>query len=168
LPKGRGKETKICALVGGELKATAEKAYTQVIISTDFAKWKDSRKARKLARNFDFFVAQADMMPLIAQTFGKFFGPAGKMPNPKSGAVVPPNAAALTAASLKLKDTIRASNNKNPVVHCSVGTEKMSDEDVLENLAFVIDHLEGHLPKGKQNVKNMMLKTTMGGSVMIE
>ena len=65
LPSGKTKKAKICALVGNESEAGA-KAADKVILSSDFEKWKNPREIKKLAREFDFFIAQADMMPKIA------------------------------------------------------------------------------------------------------
>ena len=57
----------------------------------DFDQFKDNAsKIKKLAGEYDFFVAQANIMPQVATVFGKVLGPRGKMPNPKAGCVVPP------------------------------------------------------------------------------
>ena len=49
-----------------------------------------------------------------------------------------------------------------------VGDEKMDDEKLAENIIFAIDHIEHALPRGKANIKNILLKTTMGAPVTLE
>jgi len=166
LPHGRGKECKICALVGAEMVENA-KACDKVILTTDFNKYSKPRACRKLARQYDFFIAQATIMPQIAQTFGKYFGPIGKMPNPKGGQIVPPT---LNLAPLvqKFKKTSRIIVAKVPIASCRVGDEKMEDEKIAENIAVAIDHIEHALPRGSGNVKNILLKTTMGAPVELK
>ena len=43
---------------------------------------------KRLAKEYDFFIASAKLMPLVALKFGKTLGIAGKMPDPKMGAVI--------------------------------------------------------------------------------
>src|SRR3989344_2961609 len=85
------KKAKVCALVGGELLDQAKSACDNTIIVDDFGKY-DKKAIKKLAAEYDFFVAQANIMPKVAQAFGRVLGPRAKMPNPKAGCVVPPNA----------------------------------------------------------------------------
>jgi large subunit ribosomal protein L1 len=166
LPHGRGKEAKVCALVGSEMKDQA-KACDKVVLIDNFSKYKKPRESRKLARSYDFFIGQATIMPQIAQTFGKYFGPIGKMPNPKGGQIVPPN---LNLASLvqKFRKTSKIIVAKVPIASCRIGDEKMDDEKLTENIITAIEHIEQALPNGKQNIRNILIKTTMGAPVKIE
>lgn len=164
LPHGKGKENKICALVGPELKDQAEKNADKAILTEHFGDWTNKRKAKKLTRQYDFFVAQATVMPQIAQTFGKYFGPLGKMPNPKSGSVVPPTAN-LTPLVEKLKKTVKITISKTPVVQCAIGNEKMDSKSLAENANKVLGALESKLPRGKQQIGKVFIKTTMGKPV---
>ena len=92
LPHPRGKDVKICALVGKELESKA-KIFNNVVLEEEFPIYKkDKKKIKKLARSCDFFVAQSNLMPQVAMAFGKVLGPLGKMPNPKAGCVVSPTA----------------------------------------------------------------------------
>ena len=90
----RGRKLKICAIVGPELADSAKQVCDGTITSEEMVRvYKDNKKAiKKLANQYDYFIAQATIMPQIATVFGRVFGPRGKMPNPKAGCVVPPNA----------------------------------------------------------------------------
>ena len=166
LPHARGKKVKVCALVGAELESQAKGIFDSVILSDNFEKYKDKKEVRKVANSFDFFIAQANMMPKVANTFGRVLGPRGKMPNPKSGAVVPPNAN-LKPLYEKLQRTIRANAKSAPLVQCPIGTEDMSMEDIAENALTVYNSLIQALPNEKHNIRDIYVKLTMGKPVKV-
>ena len=165
LPAGRGKPAKVCAFVGPELKDSAKKACDSVVLSDDFDSF-DKRKIRKLARSNDFFIAQANIMPAIAKTFGRFLSPIGKMPSPKAGHVVPPKANIEPLARM-LKKTVKVAIKKAPVFQTLIGNEAMTDEELLQNATAVMERLKGKLPKGEHNIKAILIKTTMGKPVKV-
>jgi len=166
LPHGRAKPAKICAFVGPELKESASKLCDVVIIADDFPKWTEARKCKKLARECDFFIAQANIMPAVAKTFGRFLGVLGKMPNPKAGQIVPPKAN-IEPLIKKLKNSIKITTKKAPVIHCGIGNEKMSDEEIANNINAVLERLKTRLPKGEHNIASIIIKTTMGAPIRI-
>ncbi len=166
LPHARGKKTKVCALVGAELFEQAKSVCDFAILSDTFEKYKEKKEIKKLANSYDFFIAQANIMPKVATAFGRIFGPRGKMPNPKSGCVVPPNAN-LKPLYEKLQRTIRVLSKNSPLVQCSVGSEDMKLDDVSENAMLVYNTIVHALPNEKHNVKDIYIKLTMGKPVKI-
>ncbi len=166
LPHVRGRKTKVCALVGAELFEQAKQVYDSAVLSDTFEKYKDKREIKKLASSYDYFVAQANIMPKVATAFGKVFGPRGKMPNPKSGCVVPPNAN-LKPLYEKLQRTIRILTKNSPLVQCSVGTEDMKLNDVAENALAIYNTIVQALPNEKHNIKDVYIKLTMGKPVKV-
>lgn len=165
-PSELKKPKKVCAFVGAELKTEAKKHCDKVV--TDLGPYqKDARKVRKLRKNYDFFIAQATIMPDVAKTFGRYFAPVGKMPNPKFGMVVPPKAK-LGGLVKKLKHSAIIRAKKVPVVQGRVGSEEMEDKALAKNASALIDSVIKDLPQGKQNIKNVLVKTTMGKPVKIE
>ena len=157
----KGKKAKICALVGPELKDQAKEVCDFAVTASDFPKYEANKKlAKKLAGDYDFFIAQATIMPQIAKSFGRVFGPRGKMPNPKAGCVVAPNAN-LKPVYEKLQKTIRLVAKVQPSIKCQVGSEEMKDEEVLDNIMNVYNQVIHHLPNEKNNIKNVLLKMTM-------
>ena len=146
LPNERGKKVKVCALVGPELKDQANKACNQVILLEEFDKYgKDKKLTKKIAVDNDFFVAQANLMPKVAAAFGRVLGPKGKMPNPKSGCVVPPNANLPPLVS-KLQHTVRVSVKISPLFQCKLGNEETEDEKVIDNALVIYNSLIHVLP----------------------
>jgi large subunit ribosomal protein L1 len=160
LPHNNGKKIKVCALVGAELNDDAKKVFDLTIIQDDFQKY-DKKKARSLAGQYDFFIAQANIMTKVAATFGRYLGVRGKMPNPKAGCVVPPRGVNLAALYEKLQTTMKVSAKKVPLIQMRVGTEAMPPEHVADNVMFVYDQLIHHLPAEKHNIKAVYLKYTM-------
>jgi|TARA_B100001971_G_C18164235_1_gene523216 large subunit ribosomal protein L1 len=167
LHKPRGKEVKLCALIGIELQATAKENCDNVILLDDFIKFaKDKKATKKLANEYDFFIAQANIMPKVASTFGRVLGPKGKMPNPKAGCVVPPKAN-LKSLKENLKNTVKVTAKVKPIIQCTIGKEDMDDADLAENIMTVYDQLVHHLPNEVHNIKSTYIKLTMGKSIKV-
>jgi large subunit ribosomal protein L1 len=166
LPHGRGKPVKICGLVDKELETKSSKVFDKTIRKDDFGKLKP-KDIRKLAKEYDFFVAQATIMPQIATTFGKFFGSRGKMPNPRAGCIVPPTAD-LEPIKKRLEKTLVLTVKKAPVLNVRVGYETQKDEDLADNIIAVTVAVKKMLPLGKENIKAIYLKLTMGKVVSLE
>jgi len=167
LPHGRGKINKIAGLIGPEMIDEAKANLDFFILQDDFDKWTAKPKARKLAEDYDFFIAQATIMTKVASAFGRVFGVRGRMPNPKAGCVVPPKAS-LKALVERLKTMIRVQAKTQPIIQVPLGTEDMKDEQIAENADAVLKQLLNTLVTGKQNIKNAVIKTTMGAPVKIE
>lgn len=164
LPHARGKKVKVCVLAGPELAEQAKEVCDSVILSDTFERYKDKKEIKKIANNFDFFIAQANIMPKVATVFGRVFGPRGKMPNPKSGCIVAPNSN-LKPLYEKLQKTIRINAKNAPLIQCAIGTEDMKVSEVVENGLSVYNSLLHVLPNEKHNVKDIYVKLTMGKPV---
>jgi len=167
IPHSKGRPTKIGCLIGPELKEAATGNCDTIIMHDDFPIYaKDKKKTKKLADSHDFFIGQANIMPDIAKSFGRILGTRGKMPNPKAGCVVPPNANIKTLVE-KLKKTIKLKAKTQPTIKCTVGKEDMKDEEIAENIATVYNHVIHALPKEKNNIKNIIIKLTMSKPIKI-
>ena len=165
--KFKGKKTKICALVGAELTDQAKSVMDGFVPQQDFEKYQnDKRLAKKLASDYDFFIGQATIMPKIATAFGRVLGPKGKMPNPKAGCIVPPNAN-LKVVYDKLQNTVKISGKKAPIMQTIVGNEESSAEDLEENIKYVYNNVVHHMPQGMNNIKSVYVKYTMGKPIRI-
>jgi len=166
LPHPKGKTIKVAAFVGQQLDEEAEKNCDLVIGEKDFPNYSDPKKIKKLAKEYDYFIAQATLMPKVAAAFGKVLGMRGKMPNPKLGCVVPPSAI-LAPLVKKLNATVRMEAKKATNLQCMVGKEDQPENDVIENVLAVYNTTVKNLPNEYQNVKNVSLKLTMGKPVRI-
>jgi large subunit ribosomal protein L1 len=117
----------------------------------------DKKKVKEIASKYDYFVAQADMMPLVGRTLGSVLGPRGKMPKP-----VPPNANIDALIGRLSKTTTIRTQRDQPIINSSVGSEVMEDRELAENLRSLVEAVERNLPRADQNIDSIVVKTTMG------
>jgi large subunit ribosomal protein L1 len=159
-----GKTNKICVIASGELALKAKRANADLVIERDELEGLAGKKkeSRKIANEYDFFIAEAPLMPIVGRTLGSVLGPRGKMPVP-----VPPTA---DIASLmdKYRKTIIVRMRNQPIIQCRVGTEDMKEEEITENIQAILRIIEGKLKKGMKNIKSVHIKTSMGTVVKIK
>lgn len=167
LPHAPGKKIKVCALVDKELEEKA-KVFDKVIKKDEFGEYQDNKKElKKLSKEFDYFVAQANLMTEVAKVFGRTLGPRNKMPNPKSGAVVTPTSN-LSELKSKLEKMIRIKTKNEATVKTYIGNESMKDEELIENIILIYDSVIKALPQGEGNIKDVILKFTMSAPLKVE
>jgi len=159
LPKGRGKTPKVAVFASGELATRARAAADIVVVPEQIEELAgDKRRARKLANDMSFFVAEAPLMPTIGRTLGTVLGPRGKMPRP-----MPPQGDP-AAVVRTLKNTVRVRSRDRRTFHAPIGTREMTAEDLTENANLVISRVLAKLERGDQNIQSVFVKTTMGPS----
>jgi len=164
----RGKSVRICGFVGAEIADEAKKVLNGTVIVDDFDKYQQDKKLlKKLSKDYDLFIAQANIMAKVATVFGRVLGPKQKMPNPKAGCVIPPNAAVIKPTFDKLQKQVRVSVKTAPHFQCGVGTEDMKDEELLDNILSIYNNVVHHLPGENHNIKNVCLKKTMGPAIKV-
>lgn len=158
LPNGRGKDVKIAFIADGELALLAKNAGADLVINKGELEemGKDRKGAKKIANRHDFFVAQADMMPLVGRFLGPVLGPRKKMPKPVPATIKP------EPIMERLKSTVKVRIKDQPVIQALVGTQDMDDELIVANIEAVLAVLDQKLEKGRNQIKSMYVKTTMG------
>ncbi|MDD1773603.1 MAG: 50S ribosomal protein L1 [Methanomassiliicoccales archaeon] len=162
LPNGRGKTIKVGVFASSEMAVKA-KGVADVIVQPqeieDLAGNKN--KARKFARNADFFLAEAPLMPTIGKRLGVILAPRGKMPRP-----MPPGSDP-KAQIEKLKTSVLVRTRDKKTFHLPIGTKDMAPEKLAENLDVVLKRLMSKLERGRQNIQSAYIKTTMGPSFKV-
>ena len=129
------------------------------ITETDFVKYKETKDIKKLANEYDFFIAVAPMMSKIATTFGRVLGPMGKMPSPQGGIIPQDNDEMVLKMVENMKKMVRV-RTKELSVKVPIGKEDMDEGQLVENVEAVLKQLEAKLPRN-DCIKNAMLKLTM-------
>ena len=163
----RGKPVKVCGLAGPEMAESSKSDLDFTITTDEFVQYqKDKKATKKIGSKYDFFVAQANIMPQVAQTFGRVLGPKQKMPNPKGGCVVPPNAN-LSVLKERLQKTVRILVKTAPVYQVRVGTEASKEEEVVDNIMTIYNNLIHNVPGEENNIKELGLKLTMSPVIKI-
>ncbi len=164
LPHGVGEPQKVAFFAEGELARNARDAGADAVLGREDigALQKDRKQMKRVAEAYDFFVSQADLMPLIGKALGPALGPRGKMPKP-----VPPTVDPKPLLE-RYKKTARIRMRDQPVIHARVGMEGMTDEQLADNIQAVIDLLEHKFEQVFRQVGAIRVKTTMGKPVKIE
>ncbi len=157
---------KIAAVVEHNIK-DAEKVFDKVLYKDDLEQYRgDLEKIKKLSKEVDKFVVQSTLMVNFAQIFGRYLGPLNKMPNPRLGMVIT-DKTNIKELYEKLQKTVHIQVKKSLVVQFSFGGEDVDDETLAKSLHHVLDVLEHRLPLGSNNIKDIFVKTTMGGLVRL-
>ena len=163
LPNPPEKALKVCVIASGDLATRAKAAGADMLVGREEIEnlAKDKKGARKLAQEYDFFIAEAPMMPLVGRALGSFLGPRGKMPTP-----IPPNAP-IDQVIINHRKMVRVRMREQPVLQCRVGTEAMPDEKLVENIQAVVSRIEQKLERGFKNIGEILVKGTMSKPVKI-
>ncbi|MFH1608094.1 MAG: hypothetical protein ABIA78_03090 [archaeon] len=141
-------------------------ANVDTITLDKFKKYSDKKELKKLVKRYDFFIAQASLMPKVATTFGRVLGPVGKMPSPQLGIIVNAEDKLIQELKKKINTSVKV-RVKEPSIKLPVGKQDMKDEEIIENIITLYNAILNELPKEKDNVKNIELKFTMSKPVKI-
>lgn len=156
------KEKKVCGFL------TKKNDLVNAITLLEFDKYKDKARLKKLVNEYDFFIAEAPLMPKVATVFGKVLGPVGKMPSPQLG-ILPTDAsdAVIKSTLAKISKSIKIRMKETSIKVIS-GKENMSDEEISANVSAIYKEIVNALPNKQENVKNVMIKFTMTKPVKVE
>lgn len=157
LPKSCGKEKIITVFTDSAKKVEG----TNIIGGTKIPSLeKNKKEISKLISETSFFFAEPKLMPVVGKHLGKYLAPKGLMPKVLTGDV--------EQTVKKYKNAIKINIDKQPIIHTTVGSQNMSDEDIEKNIKAIIDFLKTKLPKGRNNIKNAYLKFTMSKPIKLE
>jgi large subunit ribosomal protein L1 len=161
MPHPTGKVSKICFIGSGDLALRAKNAKVDAVIDpSQLENYSGNKKdAKKLARSYDFFLADTSLMPRIGKILGQFLGPKGKIPIP-----VPPQAP-VEAMIQRLRNAVRVRSRGSLGISVRVGTKELDDKQLAENIQAFIQTVVKKLPNGERNIKSIIVKTTMGKPV---
>ena len=137
------------------------------ITADEFKKYNDKKILKKLAKKYNFFVAQASLMPKVATTFGRVLGPVGKMPSPQMGILTNVNDQEINSLKTKINNTLKI-RVKEASIKVAVGKQSMTDKEIVENIMVIYDNLLKNMPKQKENLKNIEIKFTMTKPIKIK
>ena len=160
LPNGVGKESRIGVIVDNLIPQARDIENVFIIRKDELENYGKNKKAVKnIARECNYFIAEAALMPLVGKNLGQVLAPRNLMPRP-----IPPTAN-LKQIVNSSKNILRIALKESPVISCAVGNEDMEDEKISENIEHIINSVMSVLPKGKENIKNYIVKLSMGKGV---
>lgn len=139
----------------------------KTISRLDFSRYRDKKELKRLVKEYDFFIGAAPLMPLVATTFGKVLGPAGKMPSPQLGIISQESDEVIKSVLEKISKALKI-KAKETSIKLSIGKQSMSDEQIFENIKTAYQGIVEALPTKRENVKNVSIKLTMGKPIRVE
>ena len=161
LPNGTGRDVRVAVFTQGANAEAAKEAGAELVGMEDLADL-----VKKGEMNFDVVVASPDAMRVVGQ-LGQILGPRGLMPNPKTGTVTPNVAEAVKNAKA---GQVRYSNDKNGIIHTTIGKVDFTAEQLQQNLEALIVALKKAKPSQAKGVylKKVTISTTMGAGVSVD
>jgi large subunit ribosomal protein L1 len=161
LPHGTGKTMRVAVFTQGANAEAARAAGADEVGMEDLAE-----KIKGGDLNYDVVIASPDAMRVVG-ALGQVLGPRGLMPNPKVGTVTPDVATAVKNAKAGL---VRYRNDKNGIIHTTIGKVDFSAEALKDNLVALLSDLRKAKPTSAKGVymKKVTLSTTMGPGLVID
>ncbi len=159
LPNGTGKEIKVATISAGKVS----KADLQ-LTESDISKLEKGQIKPKT--DFDVLIVEPKFMPKLAK-LGPVLGPAGVMPNPKTGTVTEDVESAVESFK---KGKVEIRNEQGaPVIHLVIGKVSFTEKQLEENLTTVLNALkQGKPSKAKPGwIKSCFITSTMGQAIKV-
>ncbi|AZG34475.1 MULTISPECIES: 50S ribosomal protein L1 [Shewanella] len=161
LPHGTGRDVRVAVFTQGANAEAAKAAGAELVGMEDLA-----AQVKAGEMNFDVVIASPDAMRVVGM-LGQILGPRGLMPNPKTGTVTPNVAEAVKNAKA---GQVRYRNDKNGIIHTTIGKVTFTTEQLKENLESLVSALKKAKPAVAKGiyVKKISVSTTMGAGVAID
>ena len=161
LPHGTGKVVRVVVFATGEkaqeaLRAGADEAGGDDLVKKIEAGWLE----------FDVALATPDSMGLVGK-LGKILGRRGLMPNPKAGTIT----FDIDRAVKEVKaGRVEFKTDKAGIVHVSVAKASFEAEQIVDNLAALVDAINRAKPSGAkgQYLKALTIANTMGPGIRVD
>ena len=161
LPHGIGKDVRVLVFCDPEKESEAKEAGADYIGSEETI----SKILNDGWIEFDCCVASPSMMRLVSK-LGRFLGPRGLMPSPKTGTVTENISYAVKEAK---RGKIDFRLDKFGCIHAGIGKISFDASALIENVKVFIDALAAARPQSVKGdfIGSLYLSKTMGPSVKI-
>jgi len=162
MPNGTGKEVRILVFAKGDKEHEAREAGADHVGADELAKKIQDENWME----FDRVIATPDMMGVVGR-LGRVLGPRGLMPNPKLGTVTQDVG---RAVSEQKSGKVEYRVDKNGIVHCPVGKRSFAAEQLLGNVAALMDAIMKAKPAAAKGtyLKRVAISSTMGPGIKID
>ena len=161
LPAGTGRAVRVAVFGAGEAAAEARDAGADEIGADDLV-----AKIRGGFLEFDVAIATPDSMGMVGR-LGKILGRRGLMPNPKAGTIT----FDIERAVSEVKGgRVEFRVDKTAIVHAPFGRSSFEPEQLLDNLAALVDAVNRAKPSGAkgQYLKSLTIASTMGPGIRVD
>jgi len=161
LPHGTGKVVRVAVFAQGEKAQEALRAGADEVGAEDLVK-----KIEAGWLEFDVAIATPDTMGQVGR-LGRILGRRGLMPNPKAGTVT----FDIERAVSEVKGgRVEFKVDKGAIVHVPVGKASFEQQQLVENLATLVDAINRAKPTGAkgQYLRTLTVATTMGPGMRVD
>lgn len=117
---------------------------------------KNKKLVKKLAKQYDAFLASQALIPQIPKLLGPGLNKAGKFPSLVS------HNEKLTDKVNEVKANIKFQLKKVLCMGLAIGNVQMTEEELRQNITLAINFLVSLLKKNWNNIKTLHVKSTMG------
>lgn len=164
LPHGLGKTVRILVFAEGEAVQIAKDAGADIIADDDII----AQIERDGWVEFDTAIAIPAVMRKIGK-LGKVLGRRNLMPSPKSGTVVAPEDLAGAIQEARA-GKLAYRNDKTGNIHAPIGKIRFEEQQLVENLAALMDSLRRNKPASAKGtyLKRLVVTSTMGPGVRVD
>jgi len=162
LPHGTGKDVTVLVLANEAKQSEAEEAGADYVGLDDYVE----KISNEGWTDFDVVIATPDVMGQVGR-LGRFLGPRGLMPNPKSGTVTMD--VGQTVKEVKAgKIDFRVDKNGN--LHTPIGKVSFTEEQLEENARTFLREVMRLRPPASKGlyVRSATISSTMGPPVAID
>ncbi len=159
LPHGTGKEVKVLVFCESDKEKEAKEAGADFIGSEELV----DKILKEGWTGFDCCIAMPSMMRMVSK-LGKFLGPRGLMPSPKTGTVTDNIAYAVSEAK---RGKIDFRLDKSACIHIGIGKASFTKEALADNIKIFVEALTAVRPAAVKGefIGNLYLSTTMSPSI---
>lgn len=160
LPHGTGRSVRIVVFATGPAADAARQAGADIVGSDDLIE-----KVKTGWSDFDVAIATPEAMKEVRK-LGKFLGPRGLMPNPKTGTVTDDTAVAVKESKA---GKVEFRMDKNGNVNVPVGKLSFDVPKLCENINAVAAAVKAEKPVGLKGmfIRNCTVTSTMGVGVKV-
>jgi large subunit ribosomal protein L10Ae len=151
----------VCILGDAKHEGEAKAAKIPVMTGEDLKKLNKSKKLiKKLANQYDAFLASATLIRQIPRIMGPGLNKAGKFPS------VLGNNDNVTAKVEDQKATVKfqLKSKKTMCMGVAIGNVGMTEAEITTNITSSVNYLVSLLTKNWQQIKRLYIKSTMGPS----
>jgi len=161
LPHGTGKVARVMVICTPDKEAEAKAAGADHVGGDDLI-----QKIEGGWCDVDVIVTQPSMMAKVGR-LGRFLGPRGLMPNPKTGTVTDDIAKAVTDVK---GGKIDFKVDKNGIVHTRIGRVSFTPDKLVENAQEIISMILRLKPSAAKGtyIKSVAISSTMSPGIHVE
>jgi large subunit ribosomal protein L1 len=163
LPKGTGKTVRILVFAEGEADKFARDAGADYVGSDDLVE-----EIQKGWLEFDIAIATPPMMRKVGR-LGRVLGPRGLMPSPKAGTIVGEDDLERVIREAR-QGRVEYRVDKTANIHVPVGKVSFSTEDLVENMATVMEAIVKARPAASKGtyIRKVVVCNTMGPAIRVD